>query len=46
MKNKEKDYVIIKCPHCQKPLKFSKEPRGRRAHAMCKNCLKEIEVEI
>ena len=43
---KEKEFVEIKCPRCNAILKFAKEPKGRRVHAMCKNCLKEIEVVI
>jgi len=43
---KEKEFVEIKCPRCNAILKFAKEPKGRRVHAMCKNCLQEIEVVI
>ena len=46
MKDKEKSFVEIKCPKCNAILKFAKEPKNRRVHACCKNCLKEIEVVI
>lgn len=41
-----KEYVKINCPHCGAELLFSREPRNRRVHAMCKTCEKELEVLI
>lgn len=46
MKDKEKSFFEIKCPKCNAILKFAREPKNRRVHACCKNCLKEIEVVI
>ena len=46
MDNKEKDFIFIKCPFCKIDLKFKKEPKGRRVHTLCKNCMKEIEITI
>lgn len=41
----KKDTIEIKCPHCGSALLFNKFPK-RRVHALCRNCNKEIEVEI
>ena len=46
MRTQEKtEFVIIQCPHCKAELQFKREP-ARRVHCMCKNCMKEIEVNI
>ena len=45
-KKQQKEFVVIKCPHCKTVLKFAKEPRNRRVYALCKNCNKKIEVIV
>ena len=39
-------YQVYICPKCGAELKFKMAKEKRRVHAMCKKCLKEIEVEV
>ena len=39
-------YQVYYCPKCGAELKFKMTNEKRRIHAMCKACMKHVEVEV